>query len=180
MPVRIFDIAPVNIDIEQKRPATLSRRRGNAPTPTPGEKRRQRSHRWQRSRKEQRQPLRVRARLFRARLNKKEYTPVYNHTQQDRNERQRPQQDSQRRRTTEKDGDHQREALTKRKERRRGEGRRGARRPMFRAEQLTGGDRQRRRVPRLHAVTIRRAAAATDKTAKTGGNRQIRDRKRTK
>nr|DAG00103.1 MAG TPA: hypothetical protein [Siphoviridae sp. ctBeL15] len=51
---------------------------------------------------------------------------------------------------------------------------------MFRAEQLTGGDRQRRRASRLHAVTVRQAAAATDKTAKTGGNCQIRDRKRTK
>ena len=51
---------------------------------------------------------------------------------------------------------------------------------MFRAEQLTDGDRQRRRVPRLHALTIRQAAATTDKTAKTGGNRQIRGRKQTK
>lgn len=51
---------------------------------------------------------------------------------------------------------------------------------MFRAEQLTDGDRQRRRVPRLHAATIRQAAAVTDKTAKTGGNRQIKDQKRTK
>lgn len=33
---------------------------------------------------------------------------------------------------------------------------------MFRAEQLTDGDRQRRRAPRPHAVTIRQAAAATD------------------
>ena len=51
---------------------------------------------------------------------------------------------------------------------------------MFRAEQLPDEDRQRRRVPRLHAVTIRQAAAAADKTTKTGGNRQIKDRKRTK
>lgn len=125
-------------------------------------------------------PSRVRARLFRARLNKEEYTPVYNHTQQGRNEHQKPQRDTQSRRTPEQDGDHQREALTGRKEQRRGEGRRVARRSMFRAEQLTDGDRQRRRVPRLHALTIRQAAAATDKTTKTGGNRQIRDRKRTK
>ena len=48
---------------------------------------------------------------------------------------------------------------------------------MFRAEQLTDGDRQRRRVPRLHALTIRQETATTDKTAKTGENRQIRDRK---
>lgn len=33
---------------------------------------------------------------------------------------------------------------------------------MFRAEQLTDGDRQRRRVPWLHAVTVRQAAAVTD------------------
>jgi hypothetical protein len=51
---------------------------------------------------------------------------------------------------------------------------------MFRAEQLTDGDRQRRRVPRLHALTIQQAAAATDKTAETGGNRQIQAQKRTK
>ena len=51
---------------------------------------------------------------------------------------------------------------------------------MFRAEQLTDGDRQRRRAPRLHALTVRQAAATTDKTTKTGGNRQIKDRKRTK
>ena len=51
---------------------------------------------------------------------------------------------------------------------------------MFRAEQLTDGDRQRRRVPRLHALTIRQAAATTGKTDKTGGNRQIRNQKRTK
>lgn len=62
-------------------------------------------------------------------------------------------------RTPEQNGDHQREALTGRKERRRGEGRRVARRPMFRAEQRTDGDRQRRRVPRLHAVTIQQTAA---------------------
>lgn len=41
---------------------------------------------------------------------------------------------------------------------------------MFRAEQLTDGGRQRRRAPRSHAVTIRQAAATTDKTAETGGN----------
>ena len=125
-------------------------------------------------------PSRVRARLFRARLNKEEYTPVYNHIQRSRNEHQKPQRDTRSRRTTEKDGDHQREALTGRKEQRRGEGGRVARRPMFRAEQLTDGDRQRRRVPRLHALTIRQTAATTDKTAKTGGNRQIRGRKQTK
>jgi hypothetical protein len=51
---------------------------------------------------------------------------------------------------------------------------------MFRAEQRTDGDQQRRRVPRLHALTIRQAAATTDKTAKTGGNRQIRSQKQTK
>lgn len=125
-------------------------------------------------------PSRVRARLFRARLNKEEYTPVYNHTQRSRNEHQKPQRDTRSRRTTEKDGDHQREALTGRKEQRRGEGRRVARRPMFRAEQRTDGDRQRRRAPWLHALTIQQTAAVTDKTAKTGENRQIRDRKRTK
>ena len=48
---------------------------------------------------------------------------------------------------------------------------------MFRAEQRTDGDRQRGGCPRLHALTIQQAAATTDKTAKTGGNRQIRDRK---
>ena len=90
-------------------------------------------------------PSRVRARLFRARLNKEEYAPVYNHIQRSRNEHKKPQRDTQSRRTTEKDGDHQREALTGRKEQRRGEGRRVARRPMFRAEQRTDGDRQRRR-----------------------------------
>ena len=90
-------------------------------------------------------PSRVRARLFRARLNKEEYTPVYNHTQRSRNEHQKPQRDTRSRRTPEQNGDHQREALTGRKEQRRGEGRRVARRPMFRAEQLTDGDRQRRR-----------------------------------
>lgn len=90
-------------------------------------------------------PSRVRARLFRARLNKEEYTPVYNHIQRSRNEHQKPQRDTQSRRTPEQNGDHQREALTGRKEHRRGEGRRIARRPMFRAEQLTDGDRQRRR-----------------------------------
>ena len=90
-------------------------------------------------------PSRVRARLFRARLNKEEYTPVYNHIQRSRNEHQKPQRDTQSRRTPEQNGDHQREALTGRKEHRRGEGRRVARRPMFRAEQLTDGDRQRRR-----------------------------------
>lgn len=104
-------------------------------------------------------PSRVRARLFRARLNKEEYTPVYNHTQRSRNEHQKPQRDTRSRRTPEKNGDHQREALTRRKEQRRGEGRRVARRPMFRAEQRTDGDRQRRRVPRLHALTIRQTAA---------------------
>lgn len=57
MPVRIFDNAPVNIEIGQKHPATLSERRRNAPTPTPKEKRRQQPHRGQRSGKEQRQPL---------------------------------------------------------------------------------------------------------------------------
>lgn len=110
-------------------------------------------------------PSRVRARLFRARLNKEEYTPVYNHTQRSRNEHQKPQRDTRSRRTTEKDGDHQREALTGRKERRRGEGRRVARRPMFRAEQLTDGDRQRRRGPRLHALTIRQTAAGPDQNS---------------
>lgn len=90
-------------------------------------------------------PSRVRARLFRARLNKEEYTPVYNHTQRSRNEHQKPQRDTRSRRTPEKDGDHQPETMTERKEHRRGEGRRVARRPMFRAEQLTDGDRQRRR-----------------------------------
>lgn len=90
-------------------------------------------------------PSRVRACLFRARLNKEEYTPVYNHTQRSRNEHQKPQRDTRSRRTTKKDGDNQRQALTGRKERRRGEGRRVARRPMFRAEQLTDRDRQRRR-----------------------------------
>lgn len=104
-------------------------------------------------------PSRVRARLFRARLNKKEYTPVYNHPQQSRNEHQRPQQDSRSRRTPERDRDRQQETLTGRKERRRGEGRRVARRPMFQAEQLTDGDQQRRRAPWLHALTIRQAAA---------------------
>ena len=83
-------------------------------------------------------------------------------------------------RTPEQNGDHQPETMTEKKEQRRGEGRRVARRPMFRAEQRTDGDRQRRRMPRLHALTIRQAAATTDKTAKTGGNRQIRSRKRTK
>lgn len=34
---------------------------------------------------------------------------------------------------------------------------------MFRADQLTGGDRQRRRADQLHALTIRQAATATDK-----------------
>ena len=92
-------------------------------------------------------PSRVRARLFRARLNKEEYTPVYNHTQRSRNEHQKPQRDTRSRRTPEQNGDHQREALTGRKEQRRGEGRRVARRPMFRAEQRTDGDRQRRRSP---------------------------------
>ena len=83
-------------------------------------------------------------------------------------------------RTPKQNGDHQPETMTERKEQRRGEGRRVARRPMFRAKQRTDGDRQRRRLPRLHALTIRQAAATTDKTAKTGGNCQIRDRKRTK
>lgn len=83
-------------------------------------------------------------------------------------------------RTPEQNGDHQPETMTERKEQRRGEGRRVARRPMFRAERRADGDRQRRRVPRLHALTIRQAAAVTDKTAKTGENRQIRGRKRTK
>nr|DAJ84558.1 MAG TPA: hypothetical protein [Caudoviricetes sp.] len=96
-------------------------------------------------------------------MNKKECTPVYNHTQQDRNERQSPQQDAQSRRTTEKDGDHQRGALTERKERRRGEGRRVARRPMFRAERRTDNDRQRRRAPWLHAVTVQQTAAGADR-----------------
>lgn len=63
MPVRIFDFAPGNIENGQKRPATLSERRRNAPTPTPKEKRRQQPHRGQRSGKEQRQPL-TRARAF--------------------------------------------------------------------------------------------------------------------
>ena len=110
-------------------------------------------------------PSRVRARLFRARLNKEEYTPVYNHTQRSRNEHQRPQRETRSRRTTEKDGDHQREALTGRKERRRGEGGRVARRPMFRTERRADGDRQRRRVPRLHALTIRQTAAGPDQNS---------------
>lgn len=63
MPVRIFDNATGNIEIEQKRPATLSERRRNAPTPTPKEKRRQQPRRGQRSGKEQRQPL-TRAHAF--------------------------------------------------------------------------------------------------------------------
>lgn len=110
-------------------------------------------------------PSRVRARLFRARLNKEEYTPVYNHTQQGRNEHQKPQRDTRSRRTPEQNGDHQPETMTERKERRRGEGRRVARRPMFRAEQRTDGDRQRRRVPRLHALTIRQTAAGPDQNS---------------
>lgn len=57
MPVRIFDNAPVNIEIGQKRPDTLSERRKNALTPTPREKRRQQPRRGQRNGKEQRQPL---------------------------------------------------------------------------------------------------------------------------
>lgn len=57
MPVRIFDNAPVNIEIGKKRPATLSERRRNVPTPAPREKRRQQPHRGQRNGKEQRQPL---------------------------------------------------------------------------------------------------------------------------
>lgn len=83
-------------------------------------------------------------------------------------------------RTPEQNGDHQPETMTERKEQRRGEGRRVAPRPMFRAEQLTDGTGSGDGVPRLHALTIRQAAATTDKTAKTGGNRQIRGRKRTK
>lgn len=146
----------------------------------PKEKRRQQPHRGQRSGKDRRQPLRMRARLFRARLNKEEYTPVYNHTQRSRNEHQKPQRDTRSRRTPEQNGNHQRETLTGRKEQRRGEGRRVAPRPMFRAEQLTDGTGSGGGVPRLHALTIRQAAATTDKTAKTGGNRQIRGRKRTK
>ena len=62
VPVRIFDNATENIEIEQKRPATLSGRLGDDPTPPPKEKRRQRPRRGQRSRKKHRQPLRVRAR----------------------------------------------------------------------------------------------------------------------
>ena len=107
----------------------------------------------------------ARARLFRARLNKEEYTPVYNHTQRSRNEHQKPQRDTRSRRTPEQNGDHQREAPTGRKERRRGEGRRVARRPMFRAEQRTDGDRKRRRVPRHHALTLRQTAAGTDRNS---------------
>nr|DAZ54150.1 MAG TPA: hypothetical protein [Caudoviricetes sp.] len=57
MPVRIFDNAAGNIENGQKRPATLSKRRRNAPTPDPRLKRRQRPRRGQRSGKEQRQPL---------------------------------------------------------------------------------------------------------------------------
>lgn len=45
---------------------------------------------------------------------------------------------------------------------------------MFRAEQLTDGDRQRRLAPRSHAVTIRQAAAAAGENyrgaRKAGGN----------
>ncbi len=36
---------------------------------------------------------------------------------------------------------------------------------MFRAEQLTDGDRQRRRAPRLHALTVRQAAAGPDQNS---------------
>lgn len=105
-------------------------------------------------------PSRVRARLFRARLNTIEKTTTNNNPQQHPTGQHEEKNSRAERPPPAGSPAHHQRAETREKEQRRGEGRGVARRPMFQAERLTAGDHQRQQVGQLHAQNTRQTADA--------------------